>query len=97
MEKTSIAVEVQLDDAEQLKTDLEAETNNTVQKYTQSNIDGTAATVLLYVQAVSTVISALTPILIHYLKRDSVSKIKVGEVEIDNPTIEQVQALLDRK
>ncbi|MCZ6757029.1 MAG: hypothetical protein O7C39_01985 [Bacteroidetes bacterium] len=96
METVKIGIEVSNEHAEPLCSELEEIALNNIQKYEKSKVDGTAATVLLLIQAMSSVVAAMTPIILHYLQKGSINKIKVGDVEIENPSAEQVEALLSK-
>lgn len=60
------------------------------------NLDG-SATVIQLIQVLSSLATAVTPIVLHYLNQGKLKKIRVGDVEIENPTPEQWKQLWEQQ
>ena len=62
----------------------------------KSHLDGSAETVILLVQVATLAASSVPTILLPFLNRKRVRKFKCGDIEIENPTPEQVEQLWER-
>ncbi len=62
----------------------------------KSHLDGSAQTVILIIQVAILAASSVPAILLPFLDRKRVRKFKCGDIEIENPTPEQVEQLWER-
>ncbi len=60
------------------------------------NLDGALETVIQLVDIATTAGAAVVPLLLPWIARKKVKKIRVGDIEIENPTEEQVEQLWER-
>lgn len=89
-----LAIEMDTAESDALRAALEQKNPGQVDAFSKSNIDGTMADTILLIQAASSVIAALSPVIMHYLQRNSIKRIRLGDLEIEHPTPQQVQSLL---
>jgi hypothetical protein len=97
MRELIIGLEVDQSDADNLISKIEEAAGIAVSRFDKSNIDGTASSALLYFEALSPFVAAIAPIVLHFLSNRRIRKIKVGDVEIENPSEEQVKSLLEKQ
>jgi hypothetical protein len=91
---TTIALECDAAIADELATKLKGVVDGEIDIAEKDNLDGSLATVLQIFQVATPFITAVAPIIVTYLKR--VKKIKIGDVEIENATAEDLKQLLAR-
>jgi hypothetical protein len=91
---TTIAVECDAAISDELAAQLKAVSEGELVTAQKNNLDGTIETVLHILQVATPFIGAVSPILVAYLSR--VKKIKVGDVEIENATADDLRTLLTR-
>ena len=92
MDSIELAVLCQTDVADHLATELEKAAGSEVDQVDENNLDGTAV-VLQVVQVAVSLISAVAPIVVAYINSKKVKKVKLGSIEIENPTREQWEQL----
>ena len=95
MESVKLTIEVDKDASANLKTDLEAATKQQVDTLSKKNLGGWETTVAI-VQVVSPILTAIMPLLIELIRGKKVRRIRYGDIEIENPTEEQWQAVWQR-
>jgi hypothetical protein len=60
------------------------------------NLDGTLETVIQLVDIAVTAGAAVVPLILPWTTRKNIRKIRVGDIEIENPSEEQVEELWER-
>jgi hypothetical protein len=90
MEEVTFVLEADEKTSARLKQSFEERTKTDVVSAKRTNLDGAAATFVTILQASSPIISAVIPLVIEILKQKKVSRIKLNDVEIENPTEEQL-------
>jgi hypothetical protein len=96
MNTVTIAIESDSSIAGSITNDLKSMASGEIIVGKANNLDGSGQTTLQIVQVAISMISALTPILLYYLESRRIKKIKIGDIEIENPTPDQCRQLLDR-
>ena len=91
MEDMTLVLETDEETSAQLKQSFEETTKTDVVSAKRMNLDGAAATFVTILQASSPIISAVIPLVIEILKQKKVSRIKLNDIEIENPTEEQLK------
>ena len=90
---TTLAIECEDDVAESVALALGDATQSEVVSARKSNLDGSPETVLQIVQVATSFAAAVVPLISTYLDRKRIKKIKVGDIEIENPTRDQWEQL----
>jgi hypothetical protein len=93
VEHIRFALECDRDVAEELAASLADGVDAEVSSASKSNLDGSPETVLQIIEVALTAASTVVPLVLAWVSRDRVRKIRVGDVEIENPSTEQVEAL----
>lgn len=93
MDRIEVGIQCQTDVAEELATELEKVTGDQVDQVELNNLDGTAMMVLQVLQVAASLVAAVVPIVTVYISANKVKKIKLGSIEIENPTREQWEHL----
>lgn len=62
----------------------------------QRALDGGAAEWVVFATMAAPVVKTVLDMLLRYVERDRVKSLKYGELEIENPSKEDVQRILDR-
>lgn len=96
MSKLQIAIECLPEVSDQIEVGLNGISEDEVIRAEQDNLDGSLPTVLLVAQTAAPFFAAILPILAPYLLQSKVTRLKIkksdgSEVEIENPTQEQVE------
>jgi TRAP-type uncharacterized transport system substrate-binding protein len=92
MERIELAIQCHTDIAEELATELSKATRDQVDQAELNNLDGTT-TVLQVVQLAVSLVAAVAPIVAAHITSNKVKKVKLGPIEIENPTHEQWEHL----
>jgi hypothetical protein len=93
MNQLTLALECDSGASSELSIELEAASNNPVISAEKKHLDGSPATTLQIVQIAISTIAAIAPIVAAFIANRSVKKIKLGAIEIENPTKEQWETL----
>lgn len=90
-----LAFEVDKDVADDIEESLRL-AGAEVTSASKRNLDGALETVIQLVDIATTAGAAVVPLLLPWITRKKVKKIRVGDIEIENPTEEQVEQLWER-
>lgn len=93
MNGVTVAIECEADVADRLAAALKSATGKDVIQAQKNNLDGSLPTVLQILQIATTLAATVLPIVASHLASRKVKKIKIGDVEIENPTPEQLENL----
>jgi len=93
MNRIELGVQCRTDVAEALATELEKATGDQVDQVELNNLDGTPTMVLQVMQVAVSLVAAVAPIVAAYITSNKVKKVKLGSIEIENPTREQWEHL----
>lgn len=96
MDQIRFVLECDQEVADEVAAALTREAHAQVSSASKRNLDGSAETIMQIIQVASSFGGLILPLLLPWLKRDSVRKIRFGELEIENPTPEQVETLWQR-
>jgi len=93
---TQITIECSPNAADEIFADLAEVSDGNLMRADKDNLDGGLQTVLIVAQTAAPFFAALVPLLIPYLTKSKVTRIKFKkpdgtEVEISNPTKEQLE------
>lgn len=91
METITFSIESDYSVASQLNEDLKPVSYGEIEVAEKDNFDGSESTVLQIVQIITSLATAITPLISAYLDKRKVRKIKFDNIEIENPTQEQWQ------
>ena len=89
MKTITLAIECDASVSDELTKQLQTVTESEIVSAKKNSLDGSMETVLQVVQVVASLASTVTPLLALYLGQRSIKKIKLGPVEIENPTQEE--------
>ena len=93
MEQVTVAIECDRDVADELAGVLTSTTGAAVHSATKSSLDGSLETVLQLVQLTLTAAAVVPAAVASLLDRGKIRKIRLGDLEIENPTAEQCERL----
>jgi len=93
MNDVTLAVECDSQASVGLSADLQAAANSQVVSAQKKHLDGSPASTLQIVQVAASMMAAVAPIIAAYISNRRVKKIKLGSIEIENPTSEQWETL----
>lgn len=96
MEDVTLVLESDEATSDHLKRHFEELTKSDVISGRRKNLDGSLATFATILQASSPIIAAVIPLVIEVLKQKKVRRIKLNDIEIENPTEEQLKAVLKK-
>jgi hypothetical protein len=95
VDRLQLALEVDRDIADDIGGSLR-QAGADVTSASKRNLDGALETVIQLVDIATTAGAAVVPLLLPWITRKKVRKIRVGDIEIENPTEEQVELLWER-
>jgi hypothetical protein len=93
VEEIELGVQCQSDAADELASALSGATGAPVEQLELDNLDGSPTLVLEVVKVAASLISVVAPIVTAYIGSKRVKKIKLGSIEIENPTREQWESV----
>lgn len=93
MTDVTLAIECEAGVADRLAAALQSATGRDVIQAQRNSLDGSLPTVLQIVQIASSLAATVLPIVAAHVASKKVKKIKIGDVEIENPTPEQLENL----
>jgi hypothetical protein len=96
MKEVSLAIETDEQTQLELKARILAATGHEPIAVKKENLDGSLASFLTILQAVGPILAATVPIIVELLKQRKVRRIKFNNIEVDNPTREQWEAIWAR-
>ncbi len=101
MTYSTTAIECTRDVADALMDVLKKLADGQVARADKNNLDGGLQTVLLVAQTVTPIIAALVPLLVAHVESSRIARLKFRkpdgtEIEIINPTREQLEKYLDK-
>lgn len=95
MDRMQLALEVDKDIADDIEGSLR-QAGAEVASASKRNLDGALETVIQLVEIATTTGATIVPLLLSWITRKKVRKIRIGDIEIENPTEEQVEQLWER-
>ena len=93
MSRLAFALECDKDVADDIAASFRSGFDAKVSSATKRNLDGAAETVIQLVELAFTAGSTVLPLILPWVRRNKVRKIRLGDLEIENPTPEQVETL----
>jgi hypothetical protein len=96
LNKISCTIECSPNLSRELAGKLSKISGEEIDQVERDNLDGSPTTIVLIFQLVATVVTAAAPLIVPYVLNGGVKKIRIkrvdgSEVEIENPTREQVE------
>jgi hypothetical protein len=93
MDRVSFAIECDGHVADEFAASLSDGTGAVVMSGTKRNLGGASETVIQIVQVSIAAGGAIVPLITSWVTRGNVRKIRLGDLEIENPSREQVETL----
>lgn len=93
MENVQFIMEVDDEIADQVVDRLGVEVGAQVYGASKHHLDGSPETVIQIIELALATVNVAIPFILDWTRQDRIHKIRVGEIEIDNPTPEQVEVL----
>jgi len=96
LEDIDLVIESDEETAESLQADIATVTSDEIITQRRENLGGLASDIVTILQAATPIIAAVMPFVIEKAKQKKVRRLKLGDLDIEGPTDDQVRAVLEK-